>query len=140
MRTWNCSVSSANQTVSRSQILQNAWIIKKTVKLLCKFWRKYQSVSYSFSCTIVFCLDWFVNVLEEVGYFFVILIFVMRLRYPFWIEKNYEFHINHTQFSLLKVPILFDVIFTMHIVPRPTKPFFFQNLLKKLRSSFIPVK
>jgi len=42
---------------------------------------------------------------KKVGYFFVISSLVMRLRYPFWIEKNYEFQINHTQFSLLKVPV-----------------------------------
>ena len=38
------------KTISRSQTLQNAWIIKQTVVLLWKFWRKYWSVSYLFGC------------------------------------------------------------------------------------------
>ena len=49
--------NSANQkqkgcrTISGSQLLQNTWIIKQTVVLVGKFWRKYQSVSYLFSST-----------------------------------------------------------------------------------------
>ena len=40
------------KTISRSQTLQNAWIMKQTVLLLRKFWRKYGSVPYLFSCTM----------------------------------------------------------------------------------------
>ena len=36
------------KTIFCSQLLQNTWIIKQTVVLLWKFWRKYQSVSYLF--------------------------------------------------------------------------------------------
>ena len=39
------------RTVSGSLLLQNTWIVKQTVVLLWKFWRKYGSDSYSFSCT-----------------------------------------------------------------------------------------
>ena len=39
------------RTISSSQLLQNMWIIKQTGILLWKNWRKYGSVSYSFSCT-----------------------------------------------------------------------------------------
>ena len=39
------------RTISGSQLLQNTWIIKQTVVLLWKLWKKYQSISYSFSCT-----------------------------------------------------------------------------------------
>ena len=38
------------KTILHSQILQNGGIIKQTVVLLWKFWRKYRSVSYLFSC------------------------------------------------------------------------------------------
>ena len=37
------------KTISCSQALQNAWVIKKTVVLLWKIWRKYGHVSYLFS-------------------------------------------------------------------------------------------
>ena len=51
--TWNCSarVQIKRKTISCSQLLQNTWIIKQTVVLLWKNWRKYWSVSYLFSCT-----------------------------------------------------------------------------------------
>ena len=39
-----------NRTMSGSQLLQKAWIIKKFVVLLWKNWQKYESDSYSFSC------------------------------------------------------------------------------------------
>ena len=38
------------RTISGSQLLQNKRIIKQTVLLLWKFWRKYGSISYPFSC------------------------------------------------------------------------------------------
>ena len=53
MQTWNCSarVQIKTKTISCSQLLQNRWIIKQTVVLLWKSWRKYGSVSYLFSWT-----------------------------------------------------------------------------------------
>ena len=50
MRTWNvlAVLQIKTKTISRSQTLQNGWIIKQTVVLLWKFWRKYGSVSYLF--------------------------------------------------------------------------------------------
>jgi hypothetical protein len=49
---------SANQikTISGFQLLQNTWIIKKTVVLLWKNQRKFGFVSYSFSCTYLHLL------------------------------------------------------------------------------------
>jgi hypothetical protein len=38
------------KTISCLQTLQKTWIIKQIVVLLWKFWRKYGSVSYLFSC------------------------------------------------------------------------------------------
>ena len=43
-------ICSTARTISGSQLLQNRWIIKQTVVLLWKYWRKYESVSYSFGC------------------------------------------------------------------------------------------
>ena len=53
MWTWNCSDSS-KKPISLSETWQNEWIIKQTVVLLWKFWRRFGSVSYLFSCTIYF--------------------------------------------------------------------------------------
>ena len=41
-----------------SQLLQNAQIIKQTDVLLWKIWRKYESVSYLFSCTVQIYILW----------------------------------------------------------------------------------
>ena len=38
------------KTKTISRLLQKTWIIKQTVVLLWKSWRKYESVSYLFSC------------------------------------------------------------------------------------------
>ena len=46
MWTWNCFCFDY-RTISCSQILQNGWI---KIVVHWKFWRKYRSVSYSFSC------------------------------------------------------------------------------------------
>ena len=48
-RWYNTGVISGSQM--GSQLLQNTKIIKQTVVLLWKIWRKYGSVSYLFSCT-----------------------------------------------------------------------------------------
>ena len=54
MWTWNCSarVLIKTKTISGSQLLQNTWIIKRTVVLLWKNWRKYGAVLYLFSCKL----------------------------------------------------------------------------------------
>ena len=54
MRPWNCfaRMQIKTKTTSGSQLLQNTWIIKQTVVLLWKNWRKYGSVSYSFRCWV----------------------------------------------------------------------------------------
>ena len=45
-----CKSANQNKAISGSQLLQNTWIIKQIVVLLWKSWRKYSSVSSSFSC------------------------------------------------------------------------------------------
>ena len=48
---WNCFCFDLHscRTISCSQILQNGWI---NIVVHWKFWKKYQSVSYSFSCNL----------------------------------------------------------------------------------------
>ena len=52
-----CSTGRTGRTISGSQLLQNTWIIKQTVIFLWKYWRKYGSVWYSFSCNQIFFIS-----------------------------------------------------------------------------------
>ena len=49
------------RTISGSQLLQNTWIIKQTVVLFWKNWKKCGSFSYSFSCPTYTVKTTFIN-------------------------------------------------------------------------------